>query len=305
MSGPPSMQRVLLIVLALGCLALGGEAWRLERRIAALRIEVEIARKDDLAGRLAQVRKARAALEAAGRRLGARREGEGPAAAASRSAQDESPRRRRARILVADTLMDPLVASVYRHLARDPGLSQDQIARLRDLTGERALAAWDAIRGLQGNSPGETPSLDEYRQAVAAAIAGPESDMRQLLGDSGYARFEQEMQAAPAFGVVDQMAQSLADLPARFTDQQEAQLSALLVRTQPAAAPAEDPMALLNPLVAQQPVQITDDAVAQASAFLAPEQVAVLRQYQTDQQARNTVMQIYRQAVTGLQKGGN
>lgn len=294
-------RRILLFLLFAACIAGGWAAWRLELRLIQLRGDAAAARSAAVGQRLADARRDEAGLEKelATVQAASKSSDAGSPSGANHTAMDPQTRHR-AMVAFAKVWMDQNATQAYRRLAQSLGLSAAQLGQLRDLGAERLVQAFDAMRPVLRGSDGPTdPAATE--KAAEAAVAGVDGQIQQLLGESGYADYQRQLQLAPAEAFVDRLSQSLAGLPGQFSEDQKDQLAAILAKNQPEANGRNGIMGVLNGLSGNGSVQLTDAAVTQAAAVLSADQLAVLRQSQADTQARNTVFRIHTQALRALQ----
>ena len=297
-------RRLVISLLAVGCLVGAWFAWRLESQIAHFRVRVESDRKSAIEQKLAETKQAETDLYRTLAQLhpGAT-QGSSDASGDSDQPAIDPKARQRALIEFAKLWMGQNAVPMYQHLARSLGLNDAQIAQLSDLSAERLVVAWSAMSPILKNSAGgDRPDQATLQQAVTSATAGVEGQMHQLLGDSGYQQFQQQVQLAPEEGLVQQMGQYLVGQPGELSDSQKDQLAQILAQNQPASTPS-GPLAIMTALGGNSTPQITDAALAQAANILSPDQLAAMRQYQADVQAKKVVIQIYRQVFRQQAQG--
>jgi len=298
--------RAAIVLLFLGCLAAGWEVYRLHQQIT------------QVGGTLAQHRTDGAALEKAQKSETALKDqlsalakaaspppSPGAPTAGSKSGKPtDAAAVQRAKVAFARNLLDAASVPVYAHLKQSLGLSDSQVDRLQNLNAERFIAMVDAVRQAQanGNFPRDSAPHDvaSIQAVVAPAISGVETEMRQVLGDAGYAQFQQQIQLAPAEGAVQQMSQTLGSSTAPLSDAQKSQLAQLLTDTQRSPLGPVDPGSSLYLFNLNNNVTVTAAALTQAANILSPDQLQVLTAYQAVNQARQTVSQIVGKQFSAL-----
>jgi hypothetical protein len=292
--------RAFMVLLFLGCVAAGWEADRLHRQIVQLSTKLE---QQKTAGTVLETTdQEEAALK--DRLAALAKLANPPSSAGAQNAKSsgakasDSEAKQRAKLAFARNWLEAGSAPIYAHLARTLGLSDSQIDRLRDLNAERYLAMVGAFQQARANGDAVPYSAAAVQALIEPAVAGVENQMRQVLGDDGFAQLQQQIQLAPSESAVQQMSQTLASSNQPLTDAQKDQLAQLLTDTQPKPG---GPVAL-NLLNLNQTVSVTDSAMAQAATILSPDQLPMLAQYQAVNQAKQTLLQIFRNQVMALSK---
>ena len=172
----------------------------------------------------------------------------------------------------------------YTALFRNLGLSSPQTDQLKELMLDREYAASGVAPPVAVASAAGAPS-----NLVAAAnrsSAEIENSIRQLLGPSGYLEFQRYQTTLPQRALANQLSDRLRYTSTPLTIQQTERL--LAVMAGPATAgPGGVPALPLNgnALIYGPPAQVTDADIVQAQSILSVQQLAVLRQIQTEQQA--------------------
>ena len=192
--------------------------------------------------------------------------------------------RKRAMVAVGRNWLEQPSAPIYAHLARSLGLSDLQLEQLRNLNAERHAAALDAMQ----RTPGQTA---DTHVVVTQAMVQAETQMRQLLGDAGFAQYLQQIPLAPAESAVHQMNQTLAVSAQPLSDTQQDQLARLLADNQPKSANGAVALwSSLNLVNVDQNVAVSDATLTQAANFLSPDQMQALSQYRSVAEAKAAVV---------------
>ncbi len=175
--------------------------------------------------------------------------------------------------------VDQGYGALFGMLGREVSLTPDQLGRLRSLLVKRQEVELEIQPGADG-----TTSLD----AVASAFAGIDEQIKQALGDVGYATLLRYENTLSQRNAVDLAARTLDHNATPFSQAQTNQLVSVLMQF---PAQGEDRvsgranLAVLfdSPTSAS---TITDEAIAAAAGMLSPDQLRALQLAQQHQQAQ-------------------
>jgi hypothetical protein len=202
----------------------------------------------------------------------------------------------------------------YGALFKALNLSPEKVEQLKNLLIQKQQAPVDALQAARDQ--GLNSDLHAVHEAIVAAQASAEDQIKGALGASGYAQYQQFNQTAPERSAVTQMQQALSYTATPLTDEQSQQLLQTLVQTgaqaDGMASGSEGNQVLVRAGAAgivsfgsgpgPQSVPVTDEAISQAAAYLAPDQVQALKQLQAQQQAAQQLQQLLR---AGLGQGAD
>jgi hypothetical protein len=302
---------------ALTTLGLAGLAY--EQRLAVIRLTAQLS--DPAAG----VQRQLADAQDANRKLRAELQTARAAAAAGGPASGPSPRPFPGRGNPAAIFNDPAfqrLAAIQQKAALDGqygalfkalNLSPEKVEQLKNLLIQKQQAPLDALQAARDQ--GLTSDPQAVREAIAAAQASAEEQIKGALGESGYAQYQQFNQTAPERTAVTQVQQALSYTPTPLSDEQSQQLLQTLVQNQgaPGSAAASGPEGSQVVVRAgaagavafgagpgAQTAPISDEVISQAATYLAPDQVQALKQLQAQQQAAQQMQQLLR---AGLGQG--
>lgn len=200
-------------------------------------------------------------------------------------------------------------------------LSPASLEQLKSLLLEKQAVMPDVMAAAreQGVDPRSNPQ--EFRKMVAAAQADIDGSIKSLLGDEGFAAYQQYQQTLPQRSVVNQLQQSLSYTNAPLSAAQADQLVQILASTAPQSAagsggmPPEGggrggfgggPGGGMGGPPGGGPVTapITTEAVALAQQVLSAPQLEALQQLQQTQQAQEQLNQLMRGGRGGARRGG-
>jgi hypothetical protein len=174
-------------------------------------------------------------------------------------------------------------APLLRTLATEMNVPSAQIEEFKALLVQRELAVADPQ-----NSPATAGDAGGMANIVSAAVARIDEQIKQTLGESGYALYFQRESALAQRNTAELVARSLDVTATPFSPSQTEQLVATLA-LHPAPAEVDVPGQIYG--VARFATStslstITDEAVAASADFLAVDQLQALRLVQTQQQAQ-------------------
>ncbi|MBI5766850.1 MAG: hypothetical protein HZA93_03595 [Verrucomicrobia bacterium] len=234
-------------------------------------------------------------------REGGRGFGRGGPPAAVRAALDR-PEMQRLRTMQQKAALDARYAPLFKSL----NLEAAKLDQFKTLLAEREATTQDVM--MAARDQGLDPRRD--REAVAKLVASAQSEidtqLKSLLGDDGFAHYEQYAKTQTQRATVEQLRQSLSYTSEPLSDTQATQLVQILAANTPVAT--DGTAAMLPPDggggrggrgpggATTVTAPITTAAVTAAQAVLTTAQVQTLQQMQTLQQAQQQVMQLIRSA---------
>ena len=231
------------------------------------------------------------------------------------AAMMDRPEMQRLRTLEQKAALDSRFAPLFKAL----NVSPEKLGQLKTLHAERESTMQDVMMAArdQGVDPRSNP--EEFRKLVTAAQSETNTQLKSLLGDEGYAQYEQYAQTQPQRATVEQLRTSLSYTSEPLTDTQASQLVQILAANSPAQAEGAPPMPPPDgggrgpggggppgggPGGGGGGAPITTTAIAQAQTVLSTTQVEALQQMQSLQQAQQQAMQAMRSAGDGTTPAG-
>lgn len=206
----------------------------------------------------------------------------------------------------------------FAPLFKTLNLSTASLDQFKSLLLEKQTVMPDVMAAAreQGVDPRDNPQ--EFRKMVAAAQADVDGSIKSLLGDEGFANYQQYQQTLPQRSVVNQLQQSLSYTNAPLSAAQADQLVQILASTapQPTAGAGGMPPEMGGrggfgggpgggmgggPGGGPVTAPITTEAVALAQQVLSTPQLEALQQLQQTQQAQEQLNQMRR---GGARRGG-
>ncbi|HUL52131.1 MAG TPA: hypothetical protein VLT83_01855 [Opitutaceae bacterium] len=327
----PRIKNYLIVLLAVAAAAVGALAWSEYRELIRLRAaSLSDSARADLQKRLWDLEKRKNELEAEVAQLRARG---GPAAAAAEQddalAADDArgPARpppgrfnRRAGFSNLSTLLEnpefnrlwttqqkALLDGRYAALFKNLNLSPADLDKFKGLLVDKQNAMMDVMaaardQGLNPRNPDDRAQIASLEQTAQAQV---DANIRQALGDTQFAQYQNYEQTLPQRNVVNQLAQTLSYTGAPLQPYQVDQLVNILAANAPARSQGSGGwMGMVGPMGAgalftARDAPITDTAVTQAQSVLTSPQLAALQQLQTQQQAQRQIGQMMRQVFGG------
>jgi hypothetical protein len=192
----------------------------------------------------------------------------------------------------------------YATLFKNLHLDSTHLSQFKDLLVERQMVNMDVLMAAakQGINPLQNP-LDIAR-FTRSAHAEIDEKIKNLLGDDGYAQFQNYQNTQPQRTVVTQLEQSLSYTDSPLTPDQGEQVVKLLLN-------ASSQRDLLGNLanaslgVPGRGLTISDEAIARAGTVLSPVQVEALREIQQQQRAALQSAQLLRASRSGQTPNGS
>lgn len=187
----------------------------------------------------------------------------------------------------------------YADLFRKLNLPPAQVDELKALLAERQTARMDVMAAARSEGLNGRDNREELRMLMEQTEAEIDAGIRDLLGDSGFAQYQQYEQTAPQRAVVNQLETRLSYSSVPLTRAQSDALVNLLAEAIPAAGNGNGPRYRAGPggpaAFAGGLAPITDQVIQRAQGVLAPAQVEALREIQDQQAAQRQVAELMRQ----------
>jgi hypothetical protein len=157
----------------------------------------------------------------------------------------------------------------YAGLFKELNLPADKLDALKDLMIERQTAAMDVFATAQSQGLNPRENREELRQLVQSTQSEVDASIKATLGDAAYARYENYNTTQPQRATVNRISESLSYSSTPLNSSQSQQLVTIMAQNNTR--------------------EITDQVISQAQGVLTSGQVAALKQYQAEQQARDLV----------------
>lgn len=197
------------------------------------------------------------------------------------------------------------LAQRYGALFRKLKLGPQELERLKALLTERQLGAMDTLRAAQGQGL----SNDAINVLLDQAGGDSDASIRALLGEPGYAAFEDYEDNIGSYGLLDQVERQLGVTSTPLSATQSEAVLKIIRETATTPLPpggTGDPMFRVMQGVGGGPAmlavlsqpQITDRTIEVAKTVLEPAQVNVLHQMQADQKAQLDAFRAMRGGAT-------
>jgi hypothetical protein len=185
--------------------------------------------------------------------------------------------------------LDSRYAALFKNLALPP----DQLKKFQDLLLDKQNTMRDVLAAMrsQGLAPGPE-SRDQMRALVQNANAEIDNQIQSTLGSAAFAQYQDYERTQPQRATVDRVQQRLSYSSQPLSDQQAAQLVAVLAQNPPQSGgngPGGGGGGGFRQLFnggGGATAPITDQALQQAGTILAPAQLTALQELQQEQQAQ-------------------
>lgn len=206
----------------------------------------------------------------------------------------ETPEAQRLLAVQQRAALDQRYGALFRLLNLPP----DQLNRLKDLLVERQTAAMDVLAAARSQGLNNRENRAEIRSLLESTQDEVDANIRALLGETGYQRYEYYNATQPQRTAVNRLEQRLSYTSLPLSVSQSEQLVQLLAAQSPSSA---GNTAAARPARAMffgggQGTVISDEVVAQAATILNPAQMEALRQLQAEQQAQAELGQLLRES---------
>jgi hypothetical protein len=191
---------------------------------------------------------------------------------------------------------------MYGALFKKLNLSAADLAKFKNLLLEKQNAARDVLSAARAQGLNPRQNGQEIGTLIAQANSEVDNSIRAAIGDAAFSQYQQFEQTAPQRNLVSQLDQRLSNTSNPLNEAQSNQLIDLLAANSAASGngnvgfgPPGGP--------GSRGARITDEAIVSSQAVLAPDQVAMLQQIQTEQQAQQKLFQLMRNPGTGTSPG--
>lgn len=192
----------------------------------------------------------------------------------------------------------------YGDLFRLLNLPPAQLERFKDLLVERQTAAMDVLAAARSQGLNNRENRGEIRSLLEATQAEIDANIRALVGDTNFQRYQNYNQTQPQRAVVNRLAERLSYSSLPLSSQQSEQLVQMLAANSPGGSgPAIAPAVNFRTgagagaavFLGAGGAPISDEFVTQAATVLNPTQLEALRQVQAEQKAQADLGQLMRE----------
>ena len=182
---------------------------------------------------------------------------------------------------------------LYAPLAKQLGLTADQAAKFKDLMADTAVSAAEKASSLFDGGTNRTEAL----AAMAAETKKQEEQMKELLGENGFAQYKEYQTTVGERMQLNMFRQQLSGGDAALNDQQTEQLLSMIKEEkqiaqmggQPIITSGQDPAevkAILSDDQSEQLIQsqeaVNERVYERAKTVLSPEQLNSFAKFQTN-----------------------
>lgn len=231
----------------------------------------------------------------------------------------EQPEMQRLMAIQQKGQLDSRYAALFKNLK----LSPEQLDKFKTLLVEKQTALQDVLAAARSQGINLRDDPESFQKMVAQTQAEVDNSIKAMLGEEGFAKYQNYQETIPQRSVVNQLQQSLSYTGSPLSDAQAEQLVQILAQTAPKSSGGAEPMnvaitasigggrggggdrAIVNFgggsgfALGGGSTPITDEAVTLAQGVLTPSQVQSLQQLQQQQQAQQQLQQAIRQNVGG------
>jgi hypothetical protein len=340
-----SAKNLVLALLAVAVAGVGAFAWRQHRELVELRaVALNKDERAELQKRLWGAEKRTKTLEdqLAARRNSGVAEAGAPAGDGENTSPDgtfrrvrrgpggplnnimsvmEKPEMQRLMALQQKAALDGRYAALFKSL----NLSPEDLDKFKALLVEKQTAMQDVVAAARARGIDPLADPEGLRKMIADTQADVDNHIKAILGETGFAQYQEYQQTTPQRTLVSQLQQSLSYTSAPLSDEQAEQLVGILARTSPPSSRESATPAIatgMNVAVAFAPdgaggggggattfsigenvmgfggglggARITDEAIASAQSVLSPPQLQGLQLLQQQQQAQQQLQQTLR-----------
>ncbi|MDF3058108.1 MAG: hypothetical protein K0R17_2323 [Rariglobus sp.] len=185
----------------------------------------------------------------------------------------------------------------YADLFKKLNLSPAELEKFKDLLVERQTARMDVMTAARESGLNPRENRDEINKLVTEAQAEVDTNIKAALGDTRFNQYQNYETTQSQRNLVGQLDQRLSYTSTPLNSTQSDFLVNALATS---SAPATDQALPGNWAVpgtgggGGNRTAITDEVIQQAQSILAPDQLAALKQLQSEQQAQQKVRELMR-----------
>lgn len=176
------------------------------------------------------------------------------------------------------------LAARYSELFRSLNLPADQLEKLQNLLVDRSTARMDVMAAARSQGLNTRSDFNAVNQLVTQTEAEIDAGIRQTLGETGYAQYQEYERTLPQRGTVNQLEEQLSYTSTPLTREQSAALLSILSANSDSPDNASGRSSRRG-FRSGQPT-ITDTIINQSLGVLAAPQISALRQLQQEQRAQ-------------------
>lgn len=192
-------------------------------------------------------------------------------------------------------ILGPMIDKQYTAILNQLNLPPDQTQQLRDLLKKKMSVGMEAgMSALDGSK--DPAQMAELGKQIKAETDGYNAEIKQMLGDANYQKFQEYEQTMPSRMVLSQFNDQMANSPNPLGADQQQQLIQAMTEEQKAfpsmmdpnkVAPNGDFTAMFTEekinQMAQDKEKLDAQVLARARQILTPPQAASFEQFQTSQ----------------------
>lgn len=249
----------------------------------------------------------------------------------------EQPEVQRLMALQQRGQLDARYAALFKNLNLPP----EQLEKLKALLVEKQSVGQDVLAAARSQGINLRDDPEAFRKMIASTQAEVDNSIKAVLGEEGFAKYQNYQETLPQRNVVSQLQQSLSYTSAPLSDSQAEQLVQILAQTTPKNTRGnrggDQSVVEANVTVAVTAPggrgggngggpgggifnigfggggtgtgggggpTITNEAITLAQGVLSGAQVQSLQQLQQQQQAQQQLQQTLRQSMEGQRGGG-
>lgn len=219
------------------------------------------------------------------------------------AAMMEQPEIQRLLAVQQKAALDSRYAALFKNLA----LSPEQLEKFKNLLVEKSTAAMDVMMAAREQGINPRRDREAFDKLVADTQSEIDTSIRDALGETAFAQYQDYERTLPQRAVTDQLEQRLSYSSTPLTAEQSNSIVSILAANQPGTAGggsdvffagAVAPRAAVAALGGRGQAAITDTAIQQSAGVLAAPQIEALRQLQQEQQAQRDLGAAFRNQGT-------
>lgn len=306
----PTVKNYLIVLLTASTVSAGWIAWQQGRRLSSLQEELlkasSLAVAKPQAGSATSFNSIPLAEEPA-----APADAPAEAAAAETEARAQNQRQRNNRPNFAALMANPEFAQAmsvqqraaldnrYADLFKQLNLSPEQLEQFKALLVERQSARMDVMAAARESGLNARENRDELRKLTAEAQAEVDASIKSAIGETAYNQYQNYEATQSQRNLVSQLDQRLSYSATALNSTQTEFLVNALAASSSGSTASQSDGAPGGPWGGGNRTVITDTVIQQAQSVLTSDQVAALKQLQSEQQAQQKVREMMRSNNSG------